>query len=106
MTAQRTAPSSIRIKVDVGGYREARRVALAGFAHKAAEKARADGVDVHLEAMSSADRKVVHDTLNDEAGVSTRSAGTDPRRYVVVVPDVHTDAEDGADDTEVADADD
>ncbi len=109
VTAQRTAPSSIRIKVDVGGYREARRVALAGFAHQAAEKARAEGVDVHLEAMSSADRKVVHDTLNDESGVSTRSAGTDPRRYVVVVPDVHTDvadAADGADDAEAADTDD
>jgi len=87
VTAQRTAPSSIRIKVDVGGYREARRVALAGFAQQAAEKALADGADVVLEPMSSADRKVVHDTLNDAEGVSTRSAGTDPRRYVVVVPD-------------------
>ncbi len=105
VTAQRTAPSAIRIKVDVGGYREARRVALAGFAHQAAEKARAEGFDVHLEAMSSADRKVVHDTLNDEPGVSTRSAGTDPRRYVVVVPDAHTDGAD-ADDVEAADTDD
>lgn len=87
VTAQRTAPSSIRIKVDVGGYREARRVALAGFAQQAAEKALADGVDVVLEPMSSADRKVIHDSLNDEEGVTTRSAGTDPRRYVVVVPD-------------------
>lgn len=101
VTAQRTAPSSIRIKVDVGGYREARRVALAGFAQKAAEKALADGVEVVLEPMSSADRKVVHDTLNDAEGVSTRSAGTDPRRYVVVVPDVPADAvagDDGASD--------
>lgn len=87
VTAQRKAPSSIRIKVDVGGYREARRTALAGFAKQAAEKARTEGVDVVLESMSSADRKVVHDTLNDEPGVTTRSAGTDPRRHVIVVPD-------------------
>ncbi len=91
VTAQRTAPSAIRIKVDVGGYRESRRVALGGFAQQAAEKARAEGVDVVLEPMTSADRKIVHDSLNDEAGVSTRSAGTDPRRYVVVVPDVPAD---------------
>ena len=97
VTAQRTAPSSIRIKVDVGGYREARRVALAGFAEQAAAKALADGVDVVLEPMSSADRKVVHDTLNDAEGVSTRSAGTDPRRYVVVVPDAPS-TDDAADD--------
>lgn len=99
VTAQRTAPSSIRIKVDVGGYREARRVALAGFAEQAAEKAAAEGVDVVLEPMSSADRKVVHDTLNEAEGVSTRSAGTDPRRYVIVVPDVAaTGTDDAADD--------
>lgn len=98
VTAQRTAPSSIRIKVDVGGYREARRVALGGFAQQAAEKARTEGVDVVLEAMSSADRKVVHDALNDEPGVSTRSAGTDPRRYVVVVPDSPASEGDDADD--------
>lgn len=97
VTAQRTAPSSIRIKVDVGGYREARRVSLAGFAQTAAEKALADGVDVVLEPMSSADRKVVHDTLNDTDGVSTRSAGTDPRRYVIVVPDVPATEDDVAD---------
>ena len=103
VTAQRTAPSSIRIKVDVGGYREARRNALVGFAKKAAEKARAEGVDVVLEAMSAADRKVVHDALNDEPGVSTRSAGADPRRYVVVVPDAP--ATDTAATTEDADAD-
>ncbi len=100
VTAQRTAPSAIRIKVDVGGYREARRISLGGFAQQAAEKALADGVDVVLEPMSSADRKVVHDTLNDAEGVSTRSAGTDPRRYVVVVPDVPSDGADVDADTD------
>lgn len=87
VTAQRTVPSSIRIKVDVGGYRVARKASLGTFARNAAEKAIEDSVDVVLEPMSSADRKVIHDELNDFAGVSTRSAGTDPRRRVVVVPD-------------------
>ncbi len=87
VTAQRTVPSSIRIKVDVGGYRVARKASLETFARDAAEKAIEDSVDVVLEPMSSADRKVIHDELNDYAGVSTRSAGTDPRRRVVVVPD-------------------
>ena len=87
VTAQRSAPSSIRIKVDVGGYRESRRQALTGFAQTAAAKAADEGVEVVLEPMNSADRKVVHDALNDVDGVSTRSAGNDPRRFVVVVPD-------------------
>ena len=87
VTAQRATPSSTRIKVDVGGYREARKEALAGFALKAAERAKDEQVEVVLEPMNSADRKVVHDTLNDVDGVGTRSAGNDPNRRVVVVPE-------------------
>lgn len=86
VTAQRTVPSSIRIKVDVGGYRQNRKELLQDFARKAGAKAVEESVEVVLEPMSSADRKVVHDELNDFEGVDTRSAGTDPRRRVVVVP--------------------
>lgn len=101
ITAQRTAPSSIRIKVDVGGYREQRGVALGEFAQKAAAKAIDEQVEVVLEPMSPPDRKIVHDALNDVDGVSTRSAGADPRRRVIVVPDeaVGEDAPDTAADT-------
>ncbi|MCP4226511.1 MAG: hypothetical protein GY773_24500 [Actinomycetia bacterium] len=86
VTAQRSAPSSIRIKVDVGGYRQMRAEALQAFAVEAAEGAKADGKERSLEPMSSADRKIVHDALNEVDGVETRSAGTEPRRRVVVVP--------------------
>ncbi len=88
MHAQRVAPSSTRIRVDVGGYREARRVALASFASQAATQAVSDGVEVVLEPMSPADRKVIHDALGDFSGVTTRSAGNEPRRRVVIVPEV------------------
>lgn len=87
VTAQRSAPSSVRIKVDVGGYREARRQALVGFAQAAAARALDEGVEVVLEPMNSADRKTVHDTINAIPGVVTRSAGMEPRRRVVVEPD-------------------
>ena len=36
--------------------------------------------------MNSADRKIVHDTLIEVAGVITRSEGEDPKRRVVVYP--------------------
>ncbi len=86
VTAQRGAPSSMRIKVDVGGYREARREALIGFAKTAAERAIDEGVEVVLEPMNAADRKTVHDAINEIDGAVTRSAGTEPRRRVVVGP--------------------
>lgn len=86
VSSQRTAPSSIRIKVDVGGYREMRAEALRKFAVEAAEAALGDGRERTLEPMNSADRKIVHDALSEMPGIETRSVGDDPRRRVVVVP--------------------
>lgn len=94
VSAQRSAPSSTRIRVDVGGYREARREALIAFAATAAQRAIEEQIEVALEPMNAADRKIIHDSLGEVAGVSTRSAGNEPRRRVVVVPDR------GADDDE------
>ena len=37
--------------------------------------------------MNAADRKVVHDTVNDIDGVRTVSEGEEPRRRVVLLPD-------------------
>jgi spoIIIJ-associated protein len=36
--------------------------------------------------MGSADRKVVHDTVNELDGVSTISEGDEPRRREVILP--------------------
>jgi len=76
-----------RLRVDVDGYRERRREALAAFATKIAEDVRDNGGRKAMEPMGSADRKVVHDTIGDIDGVSTLSEGNDPRRYVVIVAD-------------------
>lgn len=86
VSSQRAAPSSIRIRVDVGGYRKQRAAALGDFARKAADKAVDNGVEVALEPMSPADRKSVHDALVEDDRVETRSVGTEPRRKVVVIP--------------------
>lgn len=93
VAAQRTAPSGVRIRVDVGGYRDLRKAALATFAVEAAATARDQQLEVVLEPMSSPDRKTLHDALNEQDGVGTRSAGNEPRRRVIVVPTEGTDAE-------------
>lgn len=105
VSAQRSAPSSVRIKVDVGGYRQMRAEALGKFAMKVAEEALADGKERSLEPMNSADRKIVHDALNEMEGIETRSAGTDPRRRVVVVPTVEVVGGDADVEETEADAD-
>jgi spoIIIJ-associated protein len=75
-----------RILVDVGGYREKRNAALRRFAGGIAEDVKGSGNERALEPMSAADRKVIHDAINDIDGVATRSDGMEPTRYVVIAP--------------------
>jgi len=74
------------VHVDVGGYRERRRQALAEFARQVAAEVKETGEERALEPMGAADRKVVHDVLAEVDGVDTTSEGEDPRRRVVVLP--------------------
>jgi spoIIIJ-associated protein len=75
-----------RIRLDVAGYRQRRREALERFTQNVAEEVRTAGVQKALEPMNAADRKVVHDTVNEIDGVSTLSEGDEPRRRVVIIP--------------------
>lgn len=84
---QQHTEDSMRLRVDVGGYRERRREALARFAQKVAAQVLASGEAASLEPMNAADRKVVHDTVNDIEGVRTSSEGEEPRRGVVISPE-------------------
>ncbi len=75
-----------RILVDVAHYRERRVAALGRFAQQVAEEVVESGEERALEPMSSADRKAVHDALTDNSGITTRSEGEEPRRFVVIAP--------------------
>ena len=84
---QRQCPSRTdRILVDVAGYREKRSAALKRFSLQIAEEVTASGEEKALEPMSPADRKAVHDAVNEIDGVVTRSEGEDPSRYIVISP--------------------
>jgi spoIIIJ-associated protein len=75
-----------RILVDVAQYRERRVAALRRWIAGIAEEVKTSGEERALEPMSPADRKVIHDAVNEIEGVETRSEGEDARRYVVLVP--------------------
>jgi spoIIIJ-associated protein len=84
---RRLGDHDTRLRIDVAGYRARRNEALARFAADVAGSVRESGSARALEPMTSADRKVIHDALTDEDGVSSRSEGDDPNRRIVVVPD-------------------
>ena len=83
---RKTGARTGRVLVDVSGYRQRRREALARFATQVATDVRSSGVRVVLEPMIPADRKVIHDTINGIDGVATTSEGEEPQRRVVVYP--------------------
>jgi spoIIIJ-associated protein len=73
------------VTVDAAGYRARRRQTLEGIALRSAERA-IQGERVLLEPMTAVERKVVHERLKEVPGVETASEGTEPNRYVVVLP--------------------
>jgi spoIIIJ-associated protein len=75
-----------RIRIDVAGYRERRREALARFTQQVAQEVLDTGQRKVLEPMAPPDRKVIHDTVNEIDGVATVSEGEEPRRRVVILP--------------------
>jgi spoIIIJ-associated protein len=75
------------VTVDAAGYRARRKATLEALALRVADRVRDSGEREELEPMTAGERKIVHLRLKDVAGVSTASEGTEPNRYVVVVPE-------------------
>lgn len=84
VSQRRLGDHDTHLRVDIAKYRERRREALGRFALKVANEVLAGGEPRALEAMNSADRKIVHDALADMEGIATHSEGEDPHRRVVV----------------------
>ena len=74
------------VVVDAAGYRERRRAALETLALRSAEEALATRSRVELEPMTAVERKTVHVRLKEFDGVETGSEGTEPNRFVVILP--------------------
>jgi spoIIIJ-associated protein len=74
------------VVVDAAGYRARRTATLQGIARRTAERVTATGRRSELEPMTPVERKIVHELLKDDPGVVTASEGSEPNRYVVVLP--------------------
>jgi spoIIIJ-associated protein len=75
-----------RVVVDAAGYRSRREAALHAMAHRSAEHAVATMGRVELDPMTAVERKVVHEYLKDDPEVETTSEGSEPNRFVVIIP--------------------
>ena len=76
----------VRVALDVERYRERRETSLRDMATKVAVRVVQTSRSVTLEAMSPADRRIVHTTLTDHPGVTTESSGVGDDRKVTIMP--------------------
>jgi len=77
---------TVRVLVDVNGYRARRERSLLGLAEEVARKAQRTGRTVVLQPMTAADRRTIHTALANYKDVKTESLGDEPNRRVVVRP--------------------
>lgn len=76
----------VHVTVDGLGYRDRRKDSLESLARRMADKAVRTHRKVSLDAMNSADRRIVHAALGERDDVFTKSEGHDPARRVVIIP--------------------
>ncbi|MGI8861692.1 MAG: RNA-binding cell elongation regulator Jag/EloR [Gaiellaceae bacterium] len=74
------------VVVDAAGYRTRRTTVRDALAKRSAQQAAGTGRRVELEPMTAVERKIVHEALKDDPEIETASEGTEPNRYVVVLP--------------------
>jgi spoIIIJ-associated protein len=72
--------------VELGGYRQQRLAEIMTQVHQVAERVRANGQEIEIPDLSSAERRQVHTLLQDVADLVTESRGQEPDRRLVVKP--------------------
>ena len=77
---------NINFLIDVGEYKVNQQKNIERLAEKVAREVAKTKVEAKLDSMNSYERRLVHNTLNDNDKVYTESEGEEPNRYVVIKP--------------------
>jgi len=75
---------SVRMDVDVGGYKKRRGSALTSKALSLAARVKTTGKDMQMEPLAAAERRVVHLALAEDPQVKTHTIGDGDLRTVVI----------------------
>jgi spoIIIJ-associated protein len=78
--------SSLRVNLDINGFRARRETQLINMAKRMAERVIASGKPITLEPMPASERRIIHMTLREEPGVTTESFGEGSSRKVQIKP--------------------
>ena len=81
---QKQESEYLRITINVGNYREKRKVTLRELAKKNSEKVLKYGRNVTFEPMNPYERRIIHTAVQEIEGVTSYSVGADAGRRVVI----------------------
>ncbi|MEG1752136.1 MAG: RNA-binding cell elongation regulator Jag/EloR [Clostridia bacterium] len=83
---QKIVGHGVRLRLDIGNYCKRRENSLIELAQKVAEKVARTGNSAKLDNMPANERRIIHKALQNSTSVSTISKGTEPRRFLIILP--------------------
>lgn len=86
LVANHAGNSYYRINLDIGNYRNKRRMTLEALGRKMAEKSLRTGRNTSLEPMNPYERRIIHTSVQSVEGAKSWSEGEDAARHVVIGP--------------------
>jgi spoIIIJ-associated protein len=87
IAGERGATEGPHIVVDIENYRQRRRKSLEDMALRLGEKAKRQRKTVTVDALSAADRRIIHAALQDDPWVTTKSLGQGSYRRLLIIPE-------------------
>ena len=72
--------------MDIENYRGRREETLKALAHRMENKVSKTKRPMKLEPMTANERRIIHTELQKSETVTTTSKGTEPARYIVILP--------------------
>lgn len=87
IVGERRGDEGAQLVLDTEKYRERRRRSLEDMALRLGEKAKRQRKTVSVDALSAADRRIIHEVLRDDPWLTTKSLGTGPYRRLLIIPE-------------------
>jgi spoIIIJ-associated protein len=87
IAGERGVTEGSHIVVDIENYRQRRRKSLEDMALRLGEKAKRQRKTVTVDALSAADRRIIHAALQDDPWVTTKSLGQGSYRRLLIIPE-------------------
>jgi spoIIIJ-associated protein len=87
IAGERQGSEGPHILVDIENYRQRRKKSLEDMALRLGEKAKRQRKTVTIDALSAADRRIVHAALQDDPWITTKSLGQGSYRRLLIIPE-------------------